>query len=106
VLAGFIYLVKPDQNSWFYLGLTTAIFYPLLLFLPSIMQESLHHALVILMAEFSVIGRYNTGNGAYSSSVFRYFHCFNFKVYLVIDAAAPFSYWNFNKGEVDFTSLA
>lgn len=49
-LAGFVYLVKPDQKQLVYLGLTTAIFYPLLLFLPSIMQESLHYALVILMA--------------------------------------------------------
>jgi len=46
----FIYLIKPNRRQSSYLTLLLLTFWPLLFFLPSIMQESLHYSLAILAA--------------------------------------------------------
>jgi hypothetical protein len=46
----FIYVVKPNRKQLVMLGLVLVTFWPLLLFLPTNMQEALHQAIAIILA--------------------------------------------------------
>jgi len=49
-LGFFVYRVKPGRKQLVALGLVLSGFWPLLLYLPTNMQESLHHAIAIIVA--------------------------------------------------------
>ncbi|HBE20414.1 MAG TPA: hypothetical protein DEG17_11900 [Cyanobacteria bacterium UBA11149] len=49
-LASLIYLTKPTNLQLAYIGLTVSTFWPLMLCLPTVMQETLHQVLAILIA--------------------------------------------------------
>lgn len=49
-LIGFLYLVRPDRTQTVFILLLVALYYPMLLYIPSLMQESFHHALAIVFA--------------------------------------------------------
>jgi len=53
-LIAFLWLTRPDRKQTFFLILLLGLFWPFLYYIPSVMQESLHYALAILIAGFLI----------------------------------------------------